>query len=144
MESSLPPLLAEIVQEFALCEGREKIELLLQYSEHLPPLPAHLAGTMEKEAVPECTTPVFVQAETKDGHMIFHFEVPPESPTVRGFANIIRQGLHNATPQQVLALPNDFYRQMGLEQVLTHQRLNGMAAIVAHVKRLALAALQEK
>jgi len=38
----------------------------------------------------------------------------------------------------VLSLPPDFYLPMGLQQVLTPQRMNGMAAIVAHIKRLAL------
>jgi sulfur transfer protein SufE len=31
---------------------------------------------------------------------------------------------------------------MGLERVLTNQRLNGISAILAHMKRLALQALQ--
>jgi cysteine desulfuration protein SufE len=38
----------------------------------------------------------------------------------------------------VLQVPGDFFYAMGLEQVLTHQRLNGLAAILAHMKRLAL------
>jgi sulfur transfer protein SufE len=32
---------------------------------------------------------------------------------------------------------------MGLEQVLTPQRMNGMAAIVAHVRRLAFAQISK-
>ena len=91
------------------------------------------------EAVPECMTPVSVAAEMKDGGMVFHFVVPAESPTVRGYAAIMAEGLRGAIPEQVLNLPADFYLQMGLQEVLTTQRLNGMAAIVAHVKRLAVA-----
>ena len=74
----------------------------------------------------------------KDGGMIYHFIVPPESPTVRGYAAILAEGLNGVPPEQVLNLPPDFYLQMGLQQVLTNQRLNGMAALVAHIKRLAL------
>ena len=43
-----------------------------------------------------------------------------ESPTVRGFASILSQGLDGATPEQVLKVPNDFFDHMGLEHVLTH------------------------
>jgi cysteine desulfuration protein SufE len=141
---TLPARLAEIVDDFSLSEGREKLELLLQYSMSFPPLPERLKGKQsEMEAVPECMTPVSVSAEMKDGGMVFYFDVPPEAPTVRGFATIVSEGLNGATPQQVLDLPADFYLAMGLEQVLTPQRMNGMAAIVAHVRRLAFGHISE-
>ncbi len=140
VQVALPSRLAEIVDDFALAEGREKLEMLLQYSDSLPPVPDWLKGKEDQmEEVPECMTPVSVAAEVKDGGMVYHFIVPPESPTVRGYAAILAEGLRGATPEEVLNLPADFFLQMGLQQVLTSQRLNGMAALVAHVKRLALA-----
>ncbi len=140
VQVALPPRLAEIVDDFALAEGREKLDMLLQYSDSLPPVPDWLKGKEDQmEKVPECMTPVSVEAEVKDGGMVYHFIVPPESPTVRGYAAILAEGLRGATPEVVLNLPPDFFLQMGLQQVLTSQRLNGMAALVAHVKRLALA-----
>ena len=135
----LPPRLAEIVDDFAMAEGREKLEMLLQYSDSLPPIPDWLKGKEAKmEAVPECMTPVSVAAEMKDGGMVYHFIVPLESPTVRGYAAILAEGLNGVPPELVFNLPADFYLQMGLQQVLTGQRLNGMAALVAHIKRIAL------
>ncbi|MDI6695140.1 MAG: SufE family protein [Anaerolineales bacterium] len=142
MENKLPARLKEIIEDFAFCEGREKLELLLQYSEQMPPLPERLKNERDQmEFVPECMTPVYVHAETHDGRMTFFFDVPDESPTVRGFASVISEGLRGASPEEVLNIPNDFYQQMGLDQTLTQQRLNGMAAILAHVKRLAIEAL---
>lgn len=139
-EMGLPPRLQEIVEDFSYCEGREKLELLLQYSDSLPPLPDGLAADpSQMESVPECMTPVSVSAEMLDGGMVFHFDVPAESPTVRGYAAIMAEGLRGTSPRQVLSLPADFYLQMGLQEVLSTQRLNGMAAMVAHVKRMALA-----
>jgi cysteine desulfuration protein SufE len=83
-------------------------------------------------------TPVFIHAELNDDRMSFFFDVPPESPTVRGFAEILRDGLENATAEEVIAVPNDFFIRMGLHQVLSHQRMNGISAILAHMKRLAV------
>lgn len=139
LNGTLPTRLAEIVEDFSLCEGREKLELLLQFAENLAPLPGWLAGKEAKmEAVPECMTPVAVASEVDgSGGMVFHFAVPAESPTVRGYAAIMAEGLRGASPEQVLELPADFYLSMGLQEVVSSQRLNGMAAIVAHVKRLA-------
>ena len=139
---NIPSRLEEIIEDFELSEGREKIELLIDFSERMPPLPEHIAkNRAAMDEVPECMTPVFVTTEMRDGGMHFYFYVPPESPTVRGFAAILSEGLDGATPEQVLHLPNDFFSRLGLEQVLTMQRLNGFSAILAHMKRLAMEAL---
>jgi cysteine desulfuration protein SufE len=134
----IPARLQEILDDFAFSDGREKIELLVDYSQRMPSLPEHLAHDHQGfDEVPECMTPVFVKAEMEAGGLNFYFDVPPESPTVRGFAAILAEGLAGATPEQVLTLPNDFYSQMGLDELLTMQRMKGFSAILAHLKRIA-------
>jgi cysteine desulfuration protein SufE len=136
---TIPPRLAEIIADFQLAEGREKLELLLEYAESLPPLPDWLQRHLNRmDNVPECMTPVKLFAQKKNGQMQFFFDIPPQSPTVRGFASLLDEGLREASPEQVIQVPNDFYLQMGLQQVLTPQRLNGIAAILAHMKALAV------
>ena len=139
--SDIPARLQEIVEEFGWLEGQEKLQLLLEYSEKMPSLPDWLDRDTQMDQVHECMTPVFVHAEMKDGGMVFYFDVPPQSPTVRGYASILGEGLRGATPEQVVSLPNTFYQEMGLQQVLTAQRLNGIGAILAYLKRLAKAQL---
>ncbi len=133
----LPQRLQEIIEEFRWFEGKEKLELLLEYSERMPPLPEWLDRETDMEQVHECMTPVFIHAERKNGGMHFYFDVPPESPTVRGYATILGEGLTGATPEQVVGVPGNFYLDMGLHKVLTTQRLNGIGAILAYIKRLA-------
>lgn len=143
MNELVPDKLLEIVDEFEISIGREKVELLLQYADMMPALPERIQGKHDAmDFVPECMTPVYVTAEQDDNGMHFYFDVPAESPTVRGFAAIMAIGLDGAMPRQVLDIPNDFFLQMGLEQVLTMQRLNGISAILAHMKRIALQSLQ--
>lgn len=138
----IPSRLAEIIADFQFCQGREKIEMLVQYAEQMPPLPEHLrADHGSFQQVEECMTPVYVKAQLQNGGMWFFFDVPAESPTVRGFAAIMAEGLNGTSPEQVLGVPNDFYMEMGLHEVLTPQRLNGISAILAHMKRLAASAL---
>lgn len=142
--TSLPARLQEIVDDFQLVEGREKLELLLQLAEALPPLPDWLKEHKERmEPVPECMTPVFAYAAAENGRMTFFLDVPEESPTVRGYASILSQGLKGVTPQDVLTIPLTFYEAMGLHQVLSGQRLNGMRAILARLKQYARAELEK-
>lgn len=142
MINRIPGTLQEIIEEFEYSEGPEKVEMLLAYSERMPSLPSRLNNGRDlMDLVEECMTPVYVTAEIIDNRMSFYFDVPAESPTVRGFAAIMAEGLSGSTPQEVLAVPGNFFYAMGLENVLTMQRLNGIAAILAHIKRLAAQAL---
>ncbi len=135
--SNLPPSLAEIVSDFSLCERQEKIELLVSYASQLLPPPAEaLADHQGAESVPECMTPVSVYVVEQSGHLRFYFDIPRDAPLIRGYAAIMQQGLWDATPQEILAIPTDFYHAMGLEELLTPQRLNGLTAILAHIKRI--------
>ena len=135
---TLPDRLQAIVEDFALCEGREKLELLLQFAEQLPPLPDWLREHRDRmEPVPECMTPVFFHGELNEGRITFYLDVPEEAPTVRGYATIILQGLNGCTPAEVLNVPVTFYTAMGLQTVLSGQRLNGIRAILGRLKQFA-------
>lgn len=137
--NKLPPRLQAIVEDFSMCEGPEKLELLLEFAERLPPLPDWLRDQRDAMApVPECMTPVFIYAECKDGGLTYYFDIPEESTTVRGYASLLREGVEGASPEAVLQIPVDFYIQMGLHKMLTPQRLNGISAVLAHMKRLAV------
>lgn len=136
---TLPIRLQAIVEEFQDAEGREKLDLLLEYSQSLPPLPAWLAEQHDgMDQVHECMSPVFVYAEQQNGRLQYYFDVPPEAPTVRGYAALMAEGLNGCTPDEIMAVPGDFFNAMGLQQVITFQRIKGISAILAHMKRLAV------
>ncbi len=135
--SNLPSKLQQIVEDFSFCQGREKLEYLLQLAESLPPLPAKYKDKKNDHQVHECMSPVFIYAEQDDGHVHYFIDVPPEAPTVRGFSSILYQGLNGLPPAEILAVPNEFYLQMGLQNVLSGQRLNGIGAILRYMKQLA-------
>ena len=137
--AAIPPRLEEIIEEFRESDGQEKLELLLEFSERMPALPERMRNNhAHMDQVHECMTPVFIDAENGSDGMTFFFDIPAESPTVRGYAALLAEGVQGSTPEQVLRIPDDFYTQMGLQRVLTGQRLNGISAILAYMKRLAL------
>ena len=65
--SELPAALQEIVEDFNYCEGQEKLEYLLEFSESLPPVPEKYADASRTQQVHECMSPVFVYAEQENG-----------------------------------------------------------------------------
>ncbi|MEZ4524273.1 MAG: SufE family protein, partial [Thermomicrobiales bacterium] len=137
--------LAEIVEEFQAADDREKLELLLEFSDSLPELPAHLEQVKDQwDMVEECQSPVGIHAESEDGKMQFYFAIPESAPTVRGFASIMLEGTAGSSPEEILQIPADFFVQMGLQKVLSPQRLNGISAVLAHMKRLSVANLESQ
>jgi cysteine desulfuration protein SufE len=132
----LPDGLREIVEEFRSATPRERLELLLEFSEGLPDLPDELAEKRdEMEQVHECQTPVFLFTEMEGQGVHFHLDIPQESPTVRGYAAILADGFDGATPESVLNSPDDVYNLLGLHEAITPQRLRGLHALMIYMKR---------
>lgn len=134
-----PPRLQEIIGEFTEAAPRERLDYLLEYAMSLPDLPERLHDQRDSmEQVHECQTPVFLHTELHNGQVEFFLDIPRESPTVRGYAGILVDGLTQATPEQVLATPEDVYLLLGLQQVITPQRLRGLHALLRYMKRQVL------
>ena len=138
--SNLPIKLQEIVEDFASMTREEKIETLVAYSESLPPLPDRLKDERDKmEPVPECMTPVFLHGERgADGGIVFYFDIPPQSPTVRGLASLLASGLNGSPPEEILSVPTDFFLPMNLQEAISQQRINGFVGVLAHMKQTAV------
>ncbi|MCH8561305.1 SufE family protein [Nesterenkonia sp. LB17] len=134
----LPEQLAEVVEEFAELEDRQKLELLLEFSRELPELPARYLNSYDQmEEVVECQSPLFLTLEYDDaaGTAAIFFAAPPEAPTTRGFAAILHEGLSGLRFEEILAVPEDLSERLGLSKAITPLRLRGMTAMLGRIKR---------
>jgi cysteine desulfuration protein SufE len=126
--------LDEIAEDFAALTDSEKIQLLLEFSDELPELPADLAEAA-MEPVPECQSPLFLSVDATDRESVqLYFSAPPQAPTTRGFASILHQGLNGASADEILEVPGDFYTRLGLESAISPLRLRGMSAMLSRIK----------
>jgi len=130
--------LAGVVEEFADLDGREKLELLVDYATSLPPLdPEHQVRKAAAEGrIHECQTPVFMWPEAAaDGTATLVADVAAEAPTVKGFVAVLAEAVRGRPVAEAAAIPDDFVDQIGLADVLGILRSRGLRAIAARVKR---------
>jgi cysteine desulfuration protein SufE len=137
---TLPKKLQEIVDDFASMSREEKLETLIAYAEAMPDLPERFHEERAKmESIPECMTPVFLIAEKDtNGGIVFYLDIPKQSPTVRGLASILTNGLNGCTLEEIITVPADFYMPMNLQEAVSQQRLNGFMGVLSHMKQVAV------
>src|SRR5436190_13217559 len=128
--ATLPAALAEIRDDFLALEQRERLQLLLEFANSLPDLPERYADHPDLlERVEECQSPVFIFVEVDDARVVHVFvTAPKESPTTRGFASILSEGLKGLSVDAVLAVPSDYPLTIGLTEAVSPLRIRGMMA----------------
>ena len=129
--------LQELIAEFDDLDDEEKLEMLVEMSDDLPPPSAGRSAGPQAETcrIQECQTPVFLWVDIIDGQLRLEADVPKKSPTVRGLVTLAVQGLNGATAEEVAALPDDLVEHIGLQRALGMQRQQGFRGVVARIKR---------
>ncbi|GAA3941355.1 SufE family protein [Pseudoclavibacter caeni] len=133
---TLPRALRETAEDFRSVGERDRLQLLLEFSDELPEMPERYHDDPALlEPVPECQSPVALIVEIgADGAVHPHVQAPVEAPTTRGFASILVQGLDGLSPAEVLAVPSDYPYELGLAHAVSLLRLHGMVAMLSRIK----------
>lgn len=137
--SAIPAQLAEIRDDFLAIPERERLTMLLEFSDELPDVPERFAD-VEFERVIECQSPVFITTEVDDGTVHLFAKAPAEAPTTRGFASVLVQGIDGLSTDEVLGIPVDFPFELGITKQVSPLRLNGMVGMLSRVQRQVRAA----
>lgn len=132
----LPPLLAEAREDFLALGKSDQLQLLLEFSQSLPPVPDEFQGQLDAmERVVECQSPVYILSTVHDGVVQVIAQVPAEAPTTRGFASILVQGLSAQPAETVLAVPADYPMTLGISETVSPLRVRGMSGMLARIQR---------
>ena len=134
--ADLPDSLAEIRDEFLELPEAERLQLLLEFSNELPDVPAEYDDHPElRERVLECQSPVYIIVDVDDQDRVaLHATAPAEAPTTRGFASILVQGITGLRADEVLAVPDDYPQSIGLTRAVSPLRIAGMTGMLRRAK----------
>lgn len=125
-----------VTEDFNLTPERERLQLLLEFSEALPELAERFGEHPElMERVEECQSPIFIAVDGDSRKVNLHFSAPRESPTTRGFASVLNSALNGQTAADILALSDDFPSELGLDKLISPLRVRGMRGMLFRIKR---------
>lgn len=125
-----------VIDDFGFLEERDRLQLLLEFSESLPDLdPVYGENPELLERVEECQSPVFIAISGDSTKIYLHFSAPREAPTTRGFASVLYTALNGQSAAEILELSDDFPSMLGLEKLISPLRVRGMRGMLYRIKR---------
>jgi cysteine desulfuration protein SufE len=129
--------LEDLIDDFNSIGVKDRLTLLLEYSDNLPELPPKYADHPDLlERVEECQSPIYLFVEVDGSSKVnLFFSAPAEAPTTRGFASILHEALDGKTAEEVLAVDEDFANRIGLAEAVSPLRMRGMRAMLHRIKR---------
>lgn len=126
----------EVIDEINSVDERDRLELLVDYSNNLPELPARYADHPDLlERVEECQSPVFLFVEIQNNLVSVFLTAPKEAPTTRAFASILHSSLNGQSVDTVLNFDNEFPEKLGLTTLVSPLRMRGIRGMLARIKR---------
>ena len=130
----MPASVAEVVSDFADVTGRDKLALLLEFANELPPASQGPRGGVAMEPVagmPVAAVPARHAADPD--HVRLHFSGAPEAPDHLRFRLDPGHRPDGQSAAVSLAVPDDFYADPGLAALISPLRLRGMAAMLTRI-----------
>jgi cysteine desulfurase/selenocysteine lyase len=128
----------ELAEVFEFLDNwAERYQHLIELGEKLPPLPPELKT--EANRVRGCQSTVYLSARKRPGTAdVLEFLADSDADLVRGLIAVLEQLFSGQKAREVLAFDVErLFARLGLDQHLTMQRRNGLAAMVQRVRDFA-------
>lgn len=125
-----------VIEEFSVFDDwMDKYALLIDLGNSLAPLDEKYKT--ESNLIEGCQSRVWLQADYKDGKIIFQGD--SDAVIVKGIVSLLIGVLSDHTPQEILDADLYFIERIGLKEHLSPTRSNGLVAMVKQMHLYAVA-----
>jgi cysteine desulfuration protein SufE len=126
----------KVVAQFqSLGDWEDRYKKLIEIGKRLPELPVE--KKTDDVLVKGCQSQVWMHARLENGLVVF--EADSDAILVRGLVALLLEVYSRATPEEILATPPDFVKDIGLESKLSPSRANGVFSMIKQIKYYAMA-----
>ncbi|MGF1533079.1 MAG: SufE family protein [Bernardetiaceae bacterium] len=128
----------EIIEEFALFDNdQDKYSYLIDLGKQLPPLTE--AERSPENIVKGCQSKVWLVTDLDEQMQQIIYRADSDALIVKGLIGLLLRVFSGQSPQAILEAEVYFIEKIGLNQMLSMTRSNGLAAMLKQIKRYALA-----
>ncbi|MGI9199671.1 MAG: SufE family protein [Woeseiaceae bacterium] len=129
----------EVIQEFAFFEDwMDRYQYLIDLGRRLPALAND--ELVEENKIKGCQSQVWFVASQEEGRL--KFKAVSDAAIVSGLIAVLLRIYSDRRPEDILATSPDFVSELKLDQHLSPTRSNGLAAMLAAIRRFATEAQQ--
>lgn len=133
---SINELQDEVIEEFSgFDDWMDRYQLLIDLGNELAPLDEQYKT--EQNLIEGCQSRVWLQADEKDGKVVFVAE--SDALIVKGIIALLIKVLSGHTPEEILNAELYFIDRIGLKDHLSPTRSNGLLSMVKQIRMYALA-----
>ena len=127
----------DIVDEFSLLDNKQdQYAYIIELGKKMPPLPE--AYKTEQNIVKGCQSKVWMQPHLSEAGTVV-YEAESDAMIVKGLISLLLRVLSDRSPADILTAELTFPEQIGLHQMLSMNRSNGLAAMMKQMRLYALA-----
>lgn len=131
MHSEIETRIEEIVEELSFFDDElEKYEYLVDTGKALAPLSEY--EKKDKYLIQGCTSQVWLICEKKDGKLIFRGD--SNTVIVKGLVAIIIKIFSDLTPKEIVDFDTARLGVLGLAEIITPNRQNGLKSMIERIK----------
>jgi cysteine desulfuration protein SufE len=131
----------EIIEEFSIFDDwLDKYDYLIGLSDELPKI--NESHRTEQYLIQGCQSRVWVDAELKDGKVIFTAD--SDAIITKGIIALLIRVLSGRTPEEILNCELYFIDRIGLSENLSPTRSNGLLSMIKQMRIYALAFSQKR
>ncbi len=129
----------DLIADFDLFEDwMDRYQYLIDLGRRLPDFPEE--SKTDENRIRGCQSQVWFVAESKDGRL--YFQAISDAAIVSGLIALLLRLYNGRLPQDILDTPADFVTALQLESHLSPTRSNGLASMLAAIRRFAAEALE--
>jgi cysteine desulfuration protein SufE len=126
----------ELIDEFSMFDDwMQRYEYMIDLGKSLPIIDENLKT--EDQLIKGCQSKVWLNAELKDGKIIFTAD--SDAIITKGIIAILIRTFSNQKPEDILQSNTDFIDEIGLKEHLSATRANGLVSMIKQLKFYAVA-----
>ena len=142
VEPALAVVQRDVVEEFSFFDDwAEKYQYVIDLGKRLPPLAE--GERVEANLLHGCVSQVWLVSEFSEegGERRLRFRADSDSVLVRGLIALVFRVYNDRPPEAIVSSKPEFLKSIGLNEYLSPSRSNGLAALTAHIFKVARDAL---